>query len=303
MSAAKDPLDPISLAPQALGADSDELSRSPLLVLFGLVVVWGSLYLVAIAQNLSYAPNPVVVVATPAPLAGPPLPGESAPAGSMLAPVESLSLKEVPARQVVKDLLYKAHLHVSPAELDKISSEATDLHVEGRPLYECLYSASGQEDLGWTVLDNEVRLVDQVVTHQFPDSGPLEQFNWEVEVDVFPRPLSLFPSGRSALWLKLWLIPPDSPDAGAGRIAFEVYRGAVREASGEALLPPPSGAAIRFIPSNQLGLRIENRTPAPAEGAGAPPPVRVAARLQVQSQLAGPAAEGLAPPILNETAL
>lgn len=269
MSKVKDPLDPISRSPSPQGdppelADDGETSHSPLLILFGLLVVWGSLYLVAIAQNISYAPPRRAPVASALPsgassLLPQPSKPDSLPVSSMLMPVENLNLREIPARQVVKDLLYKAHLHITPQELDKIGAEARDVHFENKPLYECLYSTLGEDGLGLMVVDDEVRLIPQQVTHKLPDQGPLEQFHWDADLLLADRIVSIFPSGRSDLWIRLRLMPPPGPNVGETRIAFEIFKGSVREGSGEALLPDPGAGALRFVAGSTLSLRLENR--------------------------------------------
>lgn len=288
MTSAKDPLEPVLAKESARvrvdsGRAEDEMSRSPLLVLFGLAVVWGSLYLVAIAQSLSNAPKPppAPAVATPAPefaVAASPTPTPPPTTEPMLAAVESMNLKEIPARQIVKDLLYKAHLHIEAEELNKISAEARELHFEGRPLYECLYSALGQEDLGLSVAGDQVRFIEQKISHEVPDHGPLEQYNWETDLTLGADPVSLYPSGRSPLWIRLRLLAP--PAAAGGRVGFEIYRGELREGSGEGLLPQPGVGAIRFVAGDAISLRIENRSPAAAPEGEAVPPLLLNVRLQ-----------------------
>jgi len=269
MSKVKDPLDPISRTPSSDGAppqapSDSEASHSPLLILFGLLVVWGSLYLVAIAQNISYAPPRGGAAAVTPPQASSslmpqPAAPDSLPVSSMLMPVENLNLREIPARQVVKDLLYKAHLHISPQELDKIGAEARDVHFENKPLYACLYSTLGEDGLGLMVVDDQVRFIPQQVTHKYPDQGPLEQFHWDADLLLADRTVSLFPSGRSDFWVRLRLLPPMNAGGEDYRIAFEIFRGPVREGSGEALLPAPGAGSLRFVTASTLRLRIENR--------------------------------------------
>lgn len=298
MSKVKDPLDPISRTPSSDGAPPEaqpdaEASHSPLLILFGLLVVWGSLYLVAIAQNISYAPPAGGAVP---PVAAQPSSGmmsqssgpESLPVSSMLMPVENLSLREIPARQVVKDLLYKAHLHIAPQELDKIGAEARDVHFENKPLYECLYSTLGEDGLGIMVSGDRVQLIPQQVTHKYPDQGPLEQFHWDADLLLGGRAVSLFPSGRSDLWVRLRLLPPAAGD-GNYRIGFEIFRGPVREASGEAILPAPGAGSLRFVTDSTLSLRIENRAEvgASVDESTGEFPIGVSLQLQSHEVVAG----------------
>lgn len=299
MSKVKDPLDPISRPSASEGAPPEspsaaEATHSPLLILFGLLVVWGSLYLVAVAQSISYAPpagsNTVLPTGggTSALMRQSSFP-DSLPVSSMLMPVENLSLKEIPARQVVKDLLYKAHLHIAPQELDKIAAEARDVHFENKPLYECLYSSLGEDGLGFMVVDDMVVLIPQQLTHQVPDQGPLEQFHWEADLLLGDQAASLFPSGRSDLWVRLRLLPPSATEGEAFRIAFEIFRGSGRESFGEAILPAPGAGSLRFVTGSTLSLRIENRSEvgASAEEGTREFPVGVSLKFQSHEFLAG----------------
>lgn len=293
MSTVKDPLDPISRTPPDGGTPEPfadgEASHSPLLILFGLLVVWGSLYLVAIAQNISYKqPAQAAAAGSPAPpAASAPFASEttpeSLPVSSMLMPVENLSLREIPARQVVKDLLYKAHLHIDPKELDKIGAEVRDVHFEDKPLYACLYSTLGEDTLGLVVVEDQVRLIPQQVTDKAPDRGPLEQFHWDADLILSGRPASLFPTGRSDLWVRLRLLPPSGAGNGELRVAFEVFRGTVREGSGEAILPEPGSGSLRFVAGSRLSLRIENRGEVGASEQDALDEIPIGVRLHYRS--------------------
>jgi hypothetical protein len=131
------------------------------------------------------------------------------------------------------------------------------------------------------VVDDHVRFVPQRLTHQFPDQGPLEQFNWDADLQIDERAASLFPSGRSDLWVRLRLLP--SEVAPEPRVLFEIFRLGVREGMGEAILPAAGSGALRFVTGSTLSLHIENRREVGTADAVPPREVPIGVRLQYQS--------------------
>lgn len=232
-------------------------------MLFGLMVVWGSFFLVALAQDYSYNEirfdlgNAGASWRPRAFLAGLDV------RDKITMPVESLTFHDKSPRETVALLLGRVGLSVSEQDLELLSEEKRNVKLTGSPYYQALNTLIDDPAIGFSLSAEKARLFSQRIKNVEPALGELRQFDWEARVELGENPTVLIPAARSDLWCLFAVAPrPVGPGSAYPRIAVEIWRGARRVASGEGVLGEDHIASLNFSAQGTIILTIERAEPA-----------------------------------------
>jgi len=147
-------MEPAEPASEDTAETKAEEKTSAWRVMLGLAVIWGSLYLVAIAQKISHdESNGIGVQQAELDVRDGESDGESdgnrfgGVSQQLDSTIESLVVQSIPARQIVKKLLYDGHIFVEPGALEKIPERPISLTLENVPLRSALNQALGAVDM------------------------------------------------------------------------------------------------------------------------------------------------------------
>lgn len=239
-------------------------SSSSFKILLGLVVVWGSLYLVALAQTISFNEISINLGGS-----GKGQPKRAFVAGlnvrdKVAAPMD-MRFHQTPTRQIVKLALSQAGVSAEEGDLALIPDRPKSPSLSQKPLYYLLHSVIDDPEIGFSLESRQAHFFKQTIKNADPAVGLLRTFDWEATVPLRDEPTLFFPSIRSDLWV---LLSVRRPAAGLGpsdpRVSVEIWRGGEEIATGEGALGPANRVNLEFSAGGKVLVSIE---PAPAEPA------------------------------------
>lgn len=231
----------------------------------GLAVIWGSLFLIAWAQKISF--NEIRFDF-----------GDNSPTQRAQTFVKQLDVRDkvmtpmdvrfhrTPARQIVKLLLAQTGIAVDGDDLALVSETPVRVEIPKRPLYYQLHSVINDPQIGFSIQERRAHFFPQTLKAAEPPTGLLRTFDWAADVELSPDPTLIFPSIRSDLWLLLSLEPSAvGPAPYQTRVRVEVWRGGERFATAEDVLSETSKATLDFTAGGKVRVTIEPsaRTVAP----------------------------------------
>ena len=237
---------------------------SPLASLFGLAVIWGSFYLIVLAQNISSNEIHLDTERT-----GPVWGGEALTALDVRVkvrmPVDEFVLDNTSPRRIIKGLLHQAGITVEDSDLEWISDEEKYLNLTKLSLHAWLHAVIDDPEVGFSLRAREAQFFKQVLKDTTPPVGPLRQFDWTGKgVQLAAAPTIIFPSSnRSDLWFLFRLLPPGNGSTQtASVIEVEIRRGEDRRlAILEGLIGADGKATFSFAAAVSLLITIETSEP------------------------------------------
>ncbi len=244
---------------------------STLGVLFGLVVIWGVLFVIFRAHELS---SRMGVQAGDAPALA--AAAGIDPRARLLAPV-TMYAPDLSPRDTLEGLLAKMGLEAEPQFLEQISSEPAALDFEDRPLHEVILRLLGDPGRGLALAGNRLEFIGQKLAF-----GESEAIAWQGEpVIASDRPLTIVPSADLAIWFTVRRVA--TPAEGAEQIQLELWQGAVPvgmartplsedgRAAGEIVVDRRYTFMLRRLPTaDRFELRLAGQPLEPSPGAVAP---------------------------------
>jgi hypothetical protein len=242
-------------------AEAAARQSSALKYILGLAVVWGSLYLVALAQKYSYHEIRFDIGASDR--------ESSRPASfirnlgirdKVMTPMD-VRFHQTSARQIVKLLLSQTGITTRDANLDMISETPKTVSVTGRPLYYLLHSIIDNPQVGFALEERRAQFFAQTMKNAEPPTGLLRTFDWSADIELSSEPTLVFPSIRSDLWLIVSLQPHAvGPGPTQSRVEVEVWRGAERYTTWEDTLSENQKATLDLSAGGKVLVTIEPLT-------------------------------------------
>lgn len=238
---------------------------SVLRVMLGLTVIWGSLYLVAIAQRISFDESNVQAARRAEVQTGEA--GSSAPridelTGRLDSPIESLEVRSIPARQIVKKLLYDGHLFAQPGALDEIPESPISLSLENVPLHSALSSAVAAVDMGFYLRAGQVGFFSRIVSDKGGSAGE-PALRWEADIGLTPERTTIYVAEDSDIRVDLKVRRLGPKGNGETRaIEYVIRRNGEVLRSGTENLRADATEPVEIQPTSETTLRIGN---SPAE--------------------------------------
>lgn len=249
--------DPTPGPPVRSGADSPTTTT-----LFGLVVVWGAFYLMAIAQNISN--NEMTLGFSRALDSG----GEAWRRERFLAamdvhsiamlPIDTLNIVRMSPRQITRQLLRHARIGFSEDELELISDEPTNISLAREPFHRVLHAVIDDSKIGYALQSRRIRFFPQKLENAEPTGGPYRQFQWEAILELSPEKTVVFPSNQTDLWLFLSLrLPSRGGVLGEPILAVEIWRDSEQISAGEGALGEDNRAMLSFSSGGAMVVNVE----------------------------------------------
>ncbi|GEM_PF-5400899 len=243
--------------------------------LLGLMVIWGVLYLVALAQNLSDNRLDLGLDRGRQVLEQDRFLNELDPPALALLPIKDARFHRQPVRVMVQLLLADLNLEVDPGELALLPETSRSVALSEEPLHRVIHALVDDPAIGFSLSERRAHFFAQRLEDAEPPVGPLRQFEWGANVELSAEPSVFFPSARSDLWLVLALRPAEAGVAREG-LAVEIWKGRRRLTSGVGELGPDRKVSLRFWTAGSLLVTAEAiDSPSAGEGRGARHQVRV----------------------------
>lgn len=243
-----------------------EDKTSVLRVMLGLTVIWGSLYLVAIAQRISFDESNGQAARQTEVRTGE---ADSSAlridelTGRLDSPIESLEVRSIPARQIVKKLLYDGHLFAEPGALDDIPESPISLSLENVPLHSALNEAVAAVDMGFYLRAEQVGFFGRIVSRESRSAGEAAGLKWMTDIGLSSEQTTIYVGEDSGVRIDLKVQRPGPDGDGETRaIEYVVRRDGEVLRSGTENLLVDATEPIEIRPTPETTLRIGN---SPAE--------------------------------------
>ncbi len=239
--------------------------------LFGLIVIWASFYLVAMAQNFSFNRIDIDLGG-----AGASNPRREFMAGLNVAdkamiPVQSLKFHQTPRREVMSHLLSRVGMSGDADGLELISEAPASFHLIEMPLSALIRTIIDDPTVGFSLHGKTVEFFAQRLDAGDPDSGELGSFFWFAQAELSNEPSVLFPAEGSDLWAIVSIEPPATLGEEPARwnVRAELRRGTMR-ARGQTAFDLSGKAELDFTIGGDVRLVVQGRNSGSAADADSP---------------------------------
>jgi hypothetical protein len=233
-------------------------ANTPPVALGGLVIVWLSFYLVAMAQ--SWSSNKVRIQLGPR---GEPsrletLIADLGPRAKGLLTLDRVQFLQASPRAVLEQALREAQLDISDADLARVTDQPRPIHLPRQPLYRTIRELIDNPSIGFLLQRNQIRLIDQRNEESPATDSSATQMTWEGVVELTDEPSALFPFPGTGLSLLLSIHPALSmavwPDP---MLRVEIWRGGRRLASGQSAFGPEMKSNLEMVSQGSARVSVE----------------------------------------------
>lgn len=228
--------------------------------LFGLIVIWASFYLVAMAQNFSFNRIDIDLGGSGTSNLQREFMAGLNVAEKAMIPVESFKFHQTPRREVMSHLLSRVGMSGDAAGLELISEAPASFHLTEMPLSALIRTIIDDPTVGFSLNGRSAQFFTQRLDADDPGSGELGKFFWFAQAELSDEPSVFFPAEGSDLWAIISIQPPATLDETPARwsVMAELRRGAMR-ARGQAAFDLSGKAELNFTIGSDVRLVVQGR--------------------------------------------
>ncbi|MBI1785109.1 hypothetical protein HYR69_08180 [Candidatus Sumerlaeota bacterium] len=229
-----------------------ELARA----LVGLLVVWGSFYLVAKAQEIST--NKVRLrMDAGGPQRENAILSVISPQAKGLLQFERARFTSASPRSLLRSIFRQAGFAVSRESLNRVSDAPIDFRLGDQPFFATVYRLLDGSNLGFGLRGNRAEFFSAAITARPEGGHGPGQAAWRGEIPLTDEPIVIFPVPSAALWVAIALQPESSLPAIERPLHVEYGSGPMRKGSKQAKLGEFSSQSLGLDDKSVLMVEIK----------------------------------------------